>query len=26
MIWRRFRLSSETSLAAFHFIIQIAQG
>ncbi|MCP9269731.1 plasmid pRiA4b ORF-3 family protein [Xenorhabdus sp. XENO-1] len=26
MIWHRFRLSGETSLAAFHYIIQIAQG
>ncbi|NHB98896.1 MULTISPECIES: plasmid pRiA4b ORF-3 family protein [Morganellaceae] len=26
MVWRRFRLSGETSLAAFHYIIQIAQG
>ncbi|NHB98538.1 plasmid pRiA4b ORF-3 family protein [Photorhabdus stackebrandtii] len=26
MVWRRFRLSSATSLAAFHDIIQIAQG
>ncbi|NHB98171.1 plasmid pRiA4b ORF-3 family protein [Photorhabdus stackebrandtii] len=26
MVWRRFRLLSETSLAAFHYIIQIAQG
>ncbi|MDC9598333.1 plasmid pRiA4b ORF-3 family protein [Xenorhabdus anantnagensis] len=26
MVWRRFRLSGETSLAAFHCIIQIAQG
>ncbi|MDC9598560.1 IS1096 element passenger TnpR family protein [Xenorhabdus anantnagensis] len=26
MVWRRFRLSGETSLAAFHYIIQVAQG
>ncbi|MGV7960428.1 plasmid pRiA4b ORF-3 family protein [Photorhabdus tasmaniensis] len=26
MVWCRFRLSGETSLAAFHYIIQIAQG
>ncbi|NHB89695.1 plasmid pRiA4b ORF-3 family protein [Photorhabdus tasmaniensis] len=26
MVWHRFRLSGETSLAAFHYIIQIAQG
>ncbi|WP_086110553.1 plasmid pRiA4b ORF-3 family protein [Xenorhabdus vietnamensis] len=26
MLWRRFRLSGRTSLAAFHYIIQIAQG
>ncbi|WP_420806694.1 plasmid pRiA4b ORF-3 family protein [Photorhabdus heterorhabditis] len=26
MVWRRFRLSGGTSLAAFHYIIQIAQG
>ncbi|TDB57836.1 IS1096 element passenger TnpR family protein [Photorhabdus khanii] len=26
IIWRRFRLSNETSLATFHYIIQIAQG
>ncbi|MDE1488803.1 plasmid pRiA4b ORF-3 family protein [Xenorhabdus bovienii] len=26
MVWRRFRLSGKTSLAAFHYIIQIAQG
>lgn len=25
MVWRRFRLSGGTSLAAFHYIIQIAQ-
>ncbi|WP_340618062.1 IS1096 element passenger TnpR family protein [Xenorhabdus entomophaga] len=26
MVWRRFRLSGGTSLATFHYIIQIAQG
>ncbi|MEQ1962026.1 hypothetical protein ABLB69_02330 [Xenorhabdus khoisanae] len=26
MVWRRFRLSGETSLEDFHYIIQIAQG
>ncbi|WP_350305265.1 hypothetical protein [Photorhabdus viridis] len=26
MVWRRFRLSGGTSLAAFHYIIQISQG
>ncbi|MBS9441737.1 plasmid pRiA4b ORF-3 family protein [Photorhabdus heterorhabditis] len=26
MVWRRFRLSGETSLAALHYIIQIALG
>ncbi|WP_279627204.1 IS1096 element passenger TnpR family protein [Xenorhabdus miraniensis] len=26
MVWRRFRLSGETSLAAFHYLIQITQG
>ncbi|WP_368666831.1 hypothetical protein [Xenorhabdus sp. PB62.4] len=26
MVWRQFRLSGETSLAALYYIIQIAQG
>ncbi|MCC8385811.1 hypothetical protein J8V45_18320 [Photorhabdus laumondii] len=26
MVWYRFRLSGETSLAALHYIIQIVQG
>ncbi|MCP9269396.1 plasmid pRiA4b ORF-3 family protein [Xenorhabdus sp. XENO-1] len=26
MVWHRFRLSGETSLAAFRYIIQSAQG
>ncbi|WP_279625678.1 IS1096 element passenger TnpR family protein [Xenorhabdus vietnamensis] len=26
MVWRHFRLSGETSLAAFHYLTQIAQG
>ncbi|NOI26665.1 plasmid pRiA4b ORF-3 family protein, partial [Vibrio mediterranei] len=26
MVWRRFRLASDTSLAHLHFIIQIAHG
>lgn len=26
MVWRRFRLNGDTSLAALHTIIQIAQG
>ncbi|MDC9613922.1 hypothetical protein PSI19_08530 [Xenorhabdus khoisanae] len=26
MVWRRFRLSGNTSLADFHYIILIAQG
>ncbi|MCC8368442.1 hypothetical protein J8V57_19855 [Xenorhabdus sp. PB61.4] len=26
VVWCRFRLSGETSLAAFHYIIQLAQG
>ena len=26
MVWRRFRIAGDTSLAGLHFIIQIAQG
>ncbi|WP_176488501.1 plasmid pRiA4b ORF-3 family protein [Candidatus Regiella insecticola] len=26
MVWRRFRVAAHTSLAALHYIIQIAQG
>ncbi|MBP8253599.1 MAG: plasmid pRiA4b ORF-3 family protein [Citrobacter sp.] len=26
MVWRQFRIAADTSLAALHYIIQIAQG